>query len=548
MAQSGRTRRLSCYLSRVNSRSPASRLSARLLAGLSFLAVTSAAVVASAEPKDPVVIGWWSYFDPVHYPTSTDAAHKVTFNGDPNDFFYEPSGARGMRDPSLNPTTAWNTLVSFVFAKGSTAKLTPGFDIKEVSSVNVCYCEAQYGWALGLLYVPKDKYCDTYRLHVGAVDDGVELLVNGTIVGYKSIGQNADPAHDWLPLVDGAGKSVLRPGLNEVVVIHADDQQVDRYVHEVYLDHAGTTVPLAPTDIVYGRVTSGGATPQPIYPSTVTLKDASGATKDTFTTGPLGFYFFGGLPDGTWTVDATAGSYQEATATGTTAAGTAAGEARRVDVTMAPGCSCPSGKTCSSSGQCLDACIQVGEFSEGCADPAQTCVNHVCVKDPCDTLTCTKNFHCEAGSCVEDACSNVCCGAGQVCSAGLCVTNSCPSSGCGTGFVCAAGACVDACTTVACVTGLVCKGGKCLDKCTADPTSCVAPDAGPFDGSLPLGDDAGDDAGAGDASDAALADAGLDAGPVSCGCAIPGGGGSALAGLGALSALALATAARRRRR
>lgn len=515
----------------------ASRLSAGILAAASFVAVTSVAAVASAEPTEPVVIGWWSFFDPTHYPTSTNPAFKVTFNGDPNDFYYEPSGARGMRDPTLNPAAAWNTLVGFVLGKSSSATLSSDFTIDETSSVNVCYCQAQYGWALGLLYVPKDKYCDTYRLHVGVVDDGVELLVNGVIVGNKTIAQNGDPAHEWLPLVDAAGKSILRPGINEVAVIHADDQQVARYVHYVYLEHAGTPIPLAPKNIVYGRVTDGAATPQPIYPSTVTLKDASGATKDTFTTGPLGFYFFGGLPDGTWTVDATAASFKESTATGTTAAGTAAGEARRVDVTMSPGCSCPSGKTCSASGQCLDACVMVGEFGEGCADPAQTCVNHVCVKDPCDTLTCKKNFHCELGSCVEDACSNVCCGGGQICSAGVCVTNSCPSSGCGTGFVCAGGVCVDACTTVACVTGLVCKGGKCLDRCTADPASCnVLPDAGGFDGSL------GDDAGASDATPAPPEASGSSG----CGCAIPGENAPALAGLGALSALALAAAVQRR--
>jgi hypothetical protein len=519
----------------------ASRVSAGVLAAASFLAVTSAAAVASAEPKDPAVIGWWSFFDPTHYPTSTNPAFPVTFNGDPNDFYYEPSGARGMRDPTLDPTTAWNTLVSFILGKGSTTKLSSEFTIDEKSSVSVCYCQAQYGWALGLLYVPKDKYCDAYRLHVGVVDDGVELLVNGTIVGNKSYSQN-DAAHEWFPLVDAAGKSILRAGLNEVVVIHADDQEAYRYVHYVYLEHAGSPIPLAPKNIVFGRVTDGAATPQPIYPSTVTLKDAAGATKDTFTTGPLGFYFFVGLPDGTWTVDATAASFKESTATGTTKAGTAAGEARRVDVAMSPGCSCPSGKTCSASGQCLDACVMAGEFGEACADPAQTCVNHLCVKDPCDTLTCKKNFHCETGSCVEDACSNVCCGGGQICSAGICVTNSCPSSGCGTGFVCAGGACVDACTTVVCVTGLVCKGGKCLDKCTADPASCVVPDAGGFDGSL------GDDAGSGDAGGA---DAGTESpleGSSGCGCAIPGGNASALAGLAALSALALATAARRRRR
>lgn len=523
------------------------RPAARLAAAVAFLAASSLSTAARAEPTDPVVIGWWSYFDPTHYPTSTNPAFTVTFNGDPKNFYYEPSGARGMRDPTLDPATAWNTLVGFILSKTSSATLSSGFTIDETSSVSTCFCAAQYGWALGLLYVPKDKYCDPYRLHVGSVDDGVELLVNGTIVGNKTIAQNGDAAREWISLVDAAGKSILRPGINEVVVIHADDQQVQRYVHDVYLEHSGAQVPLAPKNIVYGRITDSSAPPKPVYESTVVLKDGAGAVRDTFVTGPLGFYFFGGLPNGTWTVGATAGGYKEGTTTGTTAGGTAAGEARRVDLALALGCSCPSGKTCSASGQCLDACIRVGELGEGCADPAQTCVDHVCVKDACDTLTCKVGFHCAAGACVENSCSNVCCGSGEICSAGACVTNSCPSAGCGAGKVCAGGACVDACSTVNCVTGLVCKEGRCLDPCTADPASCTAGDAGDEVG-IPIGDDTGvivDDAGdAGDAGPGASAAA--DAGS-SCGCAVPGGAATTASGLGALAALALAWARRRAR-
>jgi MYXO-CTERM domain-containing protein len=522
----------------------------RLAAAAAFFAASALPVAAHAEPTDPVVIGWWSYFDPVHYPTSTNPSYTVTYNGDPNDFYYEPSGARGMRDPTLPAATAWNTLVSFILSKTSSATLSSGFTIDETSSVSVCFCAAQYGWALGLLYVPKDKYCDTYRLHVGAVDDGVELLVNGTVVGNKTIAQNGDPSKEWLSLVDGAGKSILRPGINEVVVIHADDQQVQRYVHDVYLEHAGTQVPLAPKNIVYGRITDDAATPKPIYESTVQLKDAAGAVKDTFVTGPLGFYFFAGLPNGTWTVDAVAGGYKEGTTTGTTAGGTAAGEARRVDLALSPGCSCPSGKTCSSSGQCLDPCIRVGELGEGCADPSQTCVDHVCVKNACDTLVCKGGFHCQAGACVENACSNVCCGSGQICSAGACVANSCPAAGCGAGKVCAGGACVDACSTLTCLTGLTCKDGKCLDPCTADPSACSTADAG--DTGIVIGDDTGvtiDDGAVADAGDAGGGGGGAsgDSGS-SCGCTVPGGAATTASGLFAAIALAMAGARRRKTR
>ena len=525
--------------------------SALSLGGLvlgSALVTTAVTRQAHAEPKDPVVIGWWSYFDPVHYPTSTNPAFKVTSNGEPNDFYYEPSGARGMKDTTLDPTVAWNTLLSFILSKTSSAKLASTFTIDETSTVTVCFCEAQFGWALGLLYVPKDKYCDAYRLHVGDVDDGVELLVNGQIVGYKNITQNGDPAHLYLPLVDASGKSILRPGINEVVVIHADDQQVQRYVHDVWLEHEGVQVPLAPTDIIYGRVVDGSTPPKPVYPATVSLLDGAGAVKDTFADGPLGFYFFSGLGESTFSLDGTAAKYNETKAPGTTLAG----QAVRVDLKMTLGCSCPSGTTCGSSGECLPPCIHTSEFGEGCKDPTQTCVDHVCVKNPCDTLTCAVGLHCEAGACVEDACTNVCCGTGETCSKGLCVKNDCPAAGCAAGTVCIFGTCKDACdpTIIKCVDKLTCKAGKCIDPCVLDPGSC-SPDAGnPFaDGGL-----GGDTGTSGDASTSG--DAGADGGPVfeapdnsssSCGCSIPGSEGNASRTTWA-ALVALSTALIRRRR
>ncbi len=529
------------------------RQTSLVLGGLllaSTIATTTFTEVAHAEPKDPVVIGWWSYFDPVHYPTSTNPAFKVASNGDPNDFFYEPSGARGMKDTTLDPAVAWNTLISFILSKSSTAKLASNFTIDEASTVTVCFCEAQFGWALGLLYVPKDKYCDDYRLHVGNVDDGVELLVNGQIVGYKAISQNGDAAHAYLPLVDAKGKSILRPGINEVVVIHADDQQVQRYVHDVWIEHGGVQVPLAPTDIIYGRVVDGSTPPKPVYPATVSLRDAAGAVKDTFADGPLGFYFFAGLPEATFNLGATAAKFNEGKAPGTTLAG----QAVRVDLKMTPGCSCPDGTTCGSSGECLPPCIRVGEFGKGCTDPTMTCVADVCVKNPCDTLTCAAGLHCAAGACVEDACTNVCCGAGETCSKGLCVKNDCPVGGCAAGTVCLFGACKDACdpTIVTCVGKLTCKAGKCADPCVVDPASCK-PDAGPgFDGGLDF-DSGGDfdatlptDTGAPSDGGVTLGDAD-DNKSSGCGCTVPGSD-EVPTGAIVVAGLALSAAAMRRRK
>ena len=59
---------------------------------------------ASAEPTDPVVIGWWSYFDYTKVPTTTNPGHSVTSFGDPDTYYYEPSTGHGMQeDPNILP-------------------------------------------------------------------------------------------------------------------------------------------------------------------------------------------------------------------------------------------------------------------------------------------------------------------------------------------------------------------------------------------------------------------------------------------------------------
>ena len=71
--------------------------------GLALLWAASAA----AEPTSPVVIGWWSYFTPegaAYQVPTTDPSHPVTSYGDPDTYFYEPSGGHGLQgDPATYP-------------------------------------------------------------------------------------------------------------------------------------------------------------------------------------------------------------------------------------------------------------------------------------------------------------------------------------------------------------------------------------------------------------------------------------------------------------
>lgn len=530
------------------------KLLRRIAAAASLAAFASLASPAAAEPTEPVVIGWWSYFTPegpAYQVPTTDPAHPVTAWGDPDTYYYEPSGGHGLQDSSIPPDQAWQSIISFILSKTNGATLSSDFTINTSSDLNQ-WTQAYFGWALVLLYVPKDKYCDSYRIHIGTADDGVQAMANAKILGYATLGEN----DKYINMVEyQTSNLVLRPGLNEVVIIHEDQAAVERYVRNAWLEHNGQQIPLAPKNIILGQVTDKG-TGKPIYESQVTL--SGNGKSDTFLTGPFGFYFFDGLTDGAYQVNADAAGYASGAGTASVALGTGATEVVRTDLPLDQGCTCPSGKSCGPSGGCLDPCKQSGEFGETCATPGFTCVNHVCVSNPCDTLTCSPGFHCQVGvagtppapvgKCVELACSNVCCLTGEVCSGGVCLTDNC-GAGCPDGQTCSGGNCVDACSVIHCVSPLACVQGVCIDPCVANPASCQ-PDGGAggsinfggnggTGGTTSTGTSPGGSGGAGGGGSGTSTKSG-------CGCDVAGGGERGLGAVLALGAVSLLAARRRR--
>ncbi|WP_169791732.1 MopE-related protein [Sandaracinus amylolyticus] len=147
-------------------------------------------------------------------------------------------------------------------------------------------------------------------------------------------------------------------------------------------------------------------------------------------------------------------------------------------------------------GRCSVPC-QMTEFGERCPS-GEICVEHYCVPDECEGVTCepgpdgTKNV-CVEGGCVP-ACDTVTCDApnvcrrtdgacvgnnciflpylctdAQICAAGECVDDPCAGVSCDAGQFCRGGACVGSCAGVRCGVGEVCRGGEC------ESTGCNTP-------------------------------------------------------------------------
>jgi hypothetical protein len=143
---------------------------------------------------------------------------------------------------------------------------------------------------------------------------------------------------------------------------------------------------------------------------------------------------------------------------------------------------CPAGQVCEVRNNAA-RCIEDSCYVQGCADPAQVCVNGACAPDACRGVTCMVDQFCRDGACVA-SCASVVCPDGQSCTDGACAPDPCASRACGAGTVCrvqgGVAACVgDPCVNLNCPVGRRCDQGMCVDdpcariQCPGDPAVVV---------------------------------------------------------------------------
>lgn len=146
---------------------------------------------------------------------------------------------------------------------------------------------------------------------------------------------------------------------------------------------------------------------------------------------------------------------------------------------------CPAGKLCAAGFCVADPC-----FNVTCPDPAQVCKgvdnSPTCVA-ACDPtlVTCPTGQVCvpagngKAGECKPDDCTTfpARCAANESCVNGMCVGNPCSGVTCPQAEYCVAGACVGTCSGVTCPAGQRCRLGVCEpDPCETCPPSLVCHD------------------------------------------------------------------------
>lgn len=189
-------------------------------------------VTLRGEGTAAFLAGWYVLDDGVAYETTSSPEHVVDHHGDEDLYWYEPSGAHGLLGGE-DPATAFARMREYVISRvGSPTPVTGPFDWDE-SSTLATFEFATFTYFLCDFYVPADDDAALYEIRSGAVDDGIQVMVNGTILGRQRLGE-AGGAWSLAEAVPGA--------LNTLIIILVDDSQVDKYVHDLAFYRDGELV------------------------------------------------------------------------------------------------------------------------------------------------------------------------------------------------------------------------------------------------------------------------------------------------------------------
>ncbi len=193
--------------------------------------LAEASQVGNGRLFDDFYTGWYVYDDGVPYETTSNPSYVVDHHGDSDLYWYEPSGAHGLLG-SADAEADFAVMRQYVLDRAGAPTVPTGpFSYDADSDLDT------YEWAT-FTYFMCDFYLDPhddpsrYEISSGAVDDGIQVMVNGAILGRITLGQSGS----W-PLSNAVAGQV-----NTLIIILVDDSRVDKYIHDLAFYRDGVMV------------------------------------------------------------------------------------------------------------------------------------------------------------------------------------------------------------------------------------------------------------------------------------------------------------------
>ena len=174
--------------------------------------------------------GWYIYDDGLDHETTSSPAHVIDTHGDTDLYWYEPSGVHGTTDREADFARMREYVIT---GAGAPTEVTGPISFSSSSHL-ATFAFATYTYVACDFWIEPDEDPVLYAVGADAVDDGVQFMVNGHILGHMYL--HSEPQHWSL-------HEVGRPGeVNTLIAILVDDSRSHRYLNNLRFTRDGVMV------------------------------------------------------------------------------------------------------------------------------------------------------------------------------------------------------------------------------------------------------------------------------------------------------------------
>jgi len=188
---------------------------------------------------DDFALGWHILDEGDWVSTTTSASHAVTDHGDTDSYWYEPSGQHGLLE-STSVDEDFERMRAYVVERvPEPTHMLGNLHYYADSSVET-FSFATFTYVLCDFYVEAGDDPHAYSLTVGAVDDGIEVIVNGAILGFLGLDEGGQ--------IWDLGDHIQVGGRNTLIVILVDNAERNKFIQDMAFYRGDIMVTGSPSD------------------------------------------------------------------------------------------------------------------------------------------------------------------------------------------------------------------------------------------------------------------------------------------------------------
>lgn len=167
--------------------------------------------------------GWYIVDDSTNYETTSNPSYTIESYGDPDGYWYEPSGAHGLIG-SADPVADFATLHDYVMARAGAPTVVTGPLSFRTTSTVPAFSYASYSYILCDFWIDASDDPNLYEVRATDDDDGAQVMVNGQIMANWYLGAAGSV---------NIGPAITPGAVNSLIVILMDNSAVDKYLNNL---------------------------------------------------------------------------------------------------------------------------------------------------------------------------------------------------------------------------------------------------------------------------------------------------------------------------